>query len=84
MGIARGRFLIDTHVHAQRHAVKLRERGIKPTFDTLATEMRWGSNVVLYDNTPRLLYDMDRYGVDMCVIMPGMGMSDELNLVIVK
>lgn len=84
MGIARGRFVIDTHVHAQRHAVKMRDRGIKPTFDNLAREMRWSENVVLYDNSPRLLYDMERYGVDMCVIMPGFGMTDELNGEIVK
>lgn len=75
MGIARGRFVIDTHVHAQRHAFKFKERGIKPDYATLATGM---PDVEVYDNTPRLLYDMERYGVDMCVIMPAFGMTDEV------
>lgn len=84
MGIARGRFLIDTHVHAQRHAVKWKARGLKPDYSTLAAEMRWGSEVDVYANTDRLLYDMGRYGVDMCVIIPAFAMSDELNGEIVK
>ena len=81
MGIARGRFIIDTHVHAQRHAFKFKERGIKPDWKTLAEGM---PDVGVYDNTPRLLYDMERYGVDMCVIMPAFGMTDELNTEIIK
>jgi len=79
--IARGRFVVDTHVHAQRHAFKFRERGIKPDFKTLAEGM---PEVDVYDNTPRLLYDMERYHVDMCVILPAFGMTDELNGQIVK
>ena len=81
MGIARGRFLVDTHVHAQRHAFKFKDRGIKPDWATLAEGM---PDVEVYDNSPRLLYDMERYGVDMCVIMPAFGMTDELNAEIVK
>ena len=79
MGIARGRFTIDTHVHVQRHAVKFKERGIKPDYRSLAKEMRISKEVTVYDNSPRLLYDMERYGVDMCVIMPAFGMKDEIN-----
>lgn len=81
MGIARGRFVVDTHVHAQRHAFKFKERGIKPDYATLAEGM---PDVQVYDNTPRLLYDMERYGVDMCVIQPAFGMTDEINAEIVK
>ena len=33
--IARGRFVVDTHIHAQRHAFKFKERGIKPDFATV-------------------------------------------------
>ena len=36
-----------------------------------------------YDNTARLEYDMACYGVDMCVLLPAFGMTDELNLEIV-
>lgn len=81
MGIAVGRFIVDTHVHAQRHAFKFKARGIKPDFATLAEGM---ADVEVYDNTPRLLYDMERYGVDMCVILPAFGMTDELDAEIVK
>ena len=81
MGIARGRFVVDTHVHAQRHAFKFKERGIKPDYATLAEGMPM---VEVYDNSPRLLYDMERYGVDLCVIQPAFGMTNELNAEIVK
>jgi len=81
MGLARGRFVVDTHVHAQRHAFKFKEKGIKPDWATLAQGMR---EAEVYDNSPRLLYDMDRYGVDMCVIVPAFGMTDALNAEIVK
>jgi len=81
MGIARGIFVVDTHVHAQRHAFKFKERGIKPDFRALATGMPL---VEVYDNSDRLLYHMERYGVDMCVIQPAFGMTNELNVQIVK
>ena len=81
MGIAKGRFIIDTHVHAQRHAFKFKKRGIKPGFRALAEGM---PDVEVYDNTPRLLYDMEVYGVAMCVIIAAFGMTDELNAEIIK
>ncbi|MBW1801943.1 MAG: hypothetical protein JRJ85_14565, partial [Deltaproteobacteria bacterium] len=81
MGLARGRFVVDTHVHAQRHAFKFKDRGIKPDWAKLAEGM---PDADVYDNTERLLYDMARYQVDMCVIMPAFGMTDELNAEIVK
>jgi hypothetical protein len=34
---------------------------------------------VIYDNSARLLYDMECYGVDMCIISPAFGMTDEIN-----
>lgn len=76
MGIARGRFVVDTHVHAQRHAAKLSGRRAKADFAVLAKEMVL---METYDNSPRLLYDMERYGVDVCIIQPAFGMSNELN-----
>lgn len=62
-----GRFVVDTHVHAQRFAA-----GSVPSREAVA-----------YENTKRLQYDMEAYGVDMCVLLPAFGMSDELNLEIV-
>jgi predicted TIM-barrel fold metal-dependent hydrolase len=37
-----------------------------------------------YDNSARLLYHMDRYGVDVCVIQPAFAMTTELDMKIVK
>jgi predicted TIM-barrel fold metal-dependent hydrolase len=79
--IATGRFLVNTHVHAQRHAFKFKERGIKPAFATLAEGM---PDVEAYDNSPRLLYDMERYNVDMCVLMTAFAMTDEVDVEIVQ
>lgn len=84
MGVARGRFTIDTHVHAQRHAAKFKDRGIKPDYSTLGAEMMRSKAIEVYENTPRLLYDMERYGVDMCIIMPAFAMTDQLNAQIVE
>jgi hypothetical protein len=79
-----GRFVVDTHVHAQRFAAggALAEKRPAQTrqWDMLGATM---SGLVPYDNTPRLEYDMDCYGVDMCVLLPAFGMTDELNLEIV-
>ena len=81
MGIPRARFIVDTHVHSQRHAAKFKDRGVKGDFKTLSKEMRLMDT---YDNSPRLLYDMERYGVDMCVLQPAFGMTNEINTEIVQ
>ena len=83
MGIARGRFVIDTHVHAQRHAAKFKDGKLKADYSKLAANMVL-TGMEVYDNSPRLLYDMDRYGVDMCVLVPAFAMTDEINEAIVK
>ncbi len=71
-----GRFIVDTHVHSQRHAVGASLKGSKDYKD-LANAM---FQVEAYDNSPRLLYDMECYGVDMCVTEPFFGMTNETNL----
>ena len=81
MGLAMGIFVVDTHVHAQRHAFKFKERGIEPDYTKLAQGMPLAE---VYDNSPRLLYHMQRYNVDMCVIQPAFGMTNELNAELVE
>ena len=82
-----GRFIVDTHVHAQRHAAgpELRKAGAadpkEARYADLGKIMR---GLVTYDNSARLLYDMECYGVDMCVLLPAFGMSNELNLELVE
>ncbi|MDR1205630.1 MAG: hypothetical protein LBL26_09160, partial [Peptococcaceae bacterium] len=72
MGLAKGIFTVDTHVHAQRHAFGFQNKGLDPEYSTLAEGM---SHSVVYDNSDRLLYHMDRYQVDVCVIFPAFGMT---------
>jgi len=81
MGLAKGIFTVDTHVHAQRHAFKFQEKGIKPDYATLSGGM---TLVGAYDNSARLLYHMDRYDVDVAVILPAYAMTNEINAEIVK
>ena len=84
-----GRFVIDTHVHAQRFAVgkALREQqqrsqsGEREEWEQLSGVL---SEVEPYDNSERLLYDMECYDVDMCVLLPAFGMTDDLNRKIVE
>jgi len=82
-----GRFIIDTHVHAQRHAAgpEFKKSGKtdlkKIKYNDLASIMR---HLVTYDNSKRLLYDMECYQVDMCILHPAFGMSNELNVDLVE
>jgi predicted TIM-barrel fold metal-dependent hydrolase len=81
------RFIIDTHVHAQRHAAgpEFKKLGLddpkKIQYKDLAGLM---PHLKTYENSKRLLYDMDRYGVDMCILHPAFGMSNDLNLQLVE
>lgn len=82
------RFIIDTHVHSQRYAAgpglqeRLKKMGKeKPDYSDLYMVM---GDMDTYDNSKRLLYDMDCYGVDMCILQNAFSMSNELNLELVK
>ena len=81
-----GRFVVDAHVHAQRHAAgaELRKQGKQSPkevrYEDLSKVMR---GLQAYDNSERLLYDMHCYGVDMCVLVPAFGMTNEINAEIV-
>ena len=81
MGLAKGIFVVDTHVHAQRHAFQLQSRNVDSEFSELGMGMH---SVNTYSNADRLLYHMDRYGVDVCVIMPAFAMTNEIDKEIVK
>jgi predicted TIM-barrel fold metal-dependent hydrolase len=79
-GVAKGIFMVDTHVHAQRHAYGFQKKGEDPDYAALSSGM---SRSTVYDNSPRLLYHMDRYGVDVAVIFPAFGMTNDIDLQIV-
>lgn len=81
------RFVIDSHVHAQRHAAGPE---LKKTAGEVSKKFKYQDlarvmpKLTTYDNSGRLLYDMDCYGVDMAIIMPAFGMSNELNVQMVE
>ena len=77
MGIAKGIFTVDTHTHGQRHAFKFQEKGEDPDYATLGDGMR---KAVVYSNEERMLYHMDRYDVDVCVLLPAFAFTNEINL----
>jgi len=79
-----GRFVVDTHVHSQRHAAgpELKEK-MKASGKKQADYTDLGSSIAgieTYDNSARLLYDMECYGVDMCVLQVAFGMNNEHNI----
>lgn len=83
-----GRFVIDTHVHAQRHAAGKKASAMtaelgKDKTDYYDLESQLG-RLETYDNSDRLLFDMDCYGVDMCILRPAFGMTNELNVEIMN
>lgn len=81
-----GRFVIDTHVHAQRFAAG---KAVREATGSLEGGSAWVSlssairELEAYDNSARLLYDMDCYAVDACVLLPAFGMNNDLNLELV-
>ncbi|MER7182323.1 amidohydrolase family protein [Streptomyces hyaluromycini] len=88
-----GRFIVDTHVHAQRHAAgkKVRDSVAAANEDNKGVKVNpWrqlGANMPAmetYDNSERLLWDMGNYDIDMCVLLPAFGMSDALNAELVE
>jgi predicted TIM-barrel fold metal-dependent hydrolase len=81
MGLARGIYMVDTHVHGQRHAFKLKERNVNAEYDELVEGM---SSVEVYSNEKRLLFHMDQYNVAVAVLLPAYAMTNELNAQMVK
>ncbi|PKN67909.1 MAG: hypothetical protein CVU57_01460 [Deltaproteobacteria bacterium HGW-Deltaproteobacteria-15] len=85
-----GRFVVDGHVHSQRHAAgpelkkRLADKSAgrkKLKYSELVQVM---PQIEAYDNSERLLYDMNCYGVDMCILMASYGMTNEQNLALVE
>jgi len=89
-----GRFVVETHCHAQRHAARIQAQGEGAgNYDNLAPKMKMAvpadeadedDEVIVYDNSDRLKYDMEAYGVDMCVLLSAFGMTNEINQQIIE
>jgi predicted TIM-barrel fold metal-dependent hydrolase len=85
-----GRFVVDTHVHVQRHAAgrELAKQNDNPpnrqekiAYKNLAHVM---PKLTTYDNSARLFYDMECYGVDMCILCSAFGMNNDINVELVE
>jgi len=85
MGRYAGRLVVDVHCHGQRAIMKFRERGIKvPSTAQMYKEV---GEMTWVDNSERLLYDMERYGVDLCILQSGglaRGMDNDKDLELVE
>jgi predicted TIM-barrel fold metal-dependent hydrolase len=83
-----GRFVVDAHVHSQRFAAgpALAESGVLELTGGAQWEALGRSILDLtpYDNSKRLLHDMEQYGVDACVLLPAFGMTNDLNAELVE
>ncbi|MGW3124115.1 amidohydrolase family protein [Streptomyces sp. NPDC001107] len=86
-----GRFIVETHAHAQRVAAggavkealaKARASGTRLNPWRVLGDTMFGLQP--YDNSERLLFDMETYDVDMAVLLPAFGMTDELNATLVE
>lgn len=83
-----GRFIVDTHVHVQRFAAgpSLKESGVLATTGGAQWEALGEAllDLVPYDNSARLLADMECYDVDACVLLPAFGMNNDINAELVE
>ncbi len=89
-----GRFIIDSHVHAQRFAAgkAFKDRlqgagGAAPTpggeeYRKLHEQMT--HDLEPFDNSARLLHDMGCYGVDLCILTSAFNMTNGLNVKIAR
>ena len=77
------RFVVDTHTHITTLYQPAGEKSLE-----LARQGRWmglNGEVEPFDNSPMCLYDMARYGVDMCLLKPSMiGTTNEGQAALVK
>lgn len=83
-----GRFIVETHCHGQRHAARVQgeedfdygDLAEKMVTAVPPKEADEDDDVIIYDNSERVLRDMETYGVDMCVLLPGVfGFTNEIN-----
>ena len=68
-----GRFVVDAHIHIttlyKPKGARSEELAAKGLWNGLPAAPEDGE-VEYYDNSPLCLYDMERYGIDMCVLKP--------------
>lgn len=76
-----GRFVVDAHVHI---TTLYKPKGTTKGWDFPEGWTGLGKFVETFDNSPLCLYDMERYGIDMCVLLPSqIGPTNELQAALV-
>ena len=68
-----GRFVVDAHIHIT-------------TLYKVTKEAKEGAPIPVepFDNSPLTLYDMARYGIDMCILLPSwVGTTNEMQAMLV-
>lgn len=79
---AAGRFVVETHAHITTLYKPKGDAG--DDWNGLPMTPDAGE-VIHYDNSPLCLYDMERYGVDMCLLKPSMqGTTNEYQADLVR
>ena len=63
------RFVVDTHTHITTLYQPEGHKGLLPP-DKVKGWSGLGPPVQKFDNSPLCLYDMERYGIDMCLLKP--------------
>ena len=79
MGRSIERFVVDTHCHI----TTLYQPGTEEGWE-MVERCEWNvlqHELEPFDNCFLTMYDMDRYGVDMCILQPAFGMSNDLNCI---
>ena len=84
------RFIVDTHAHITTLYQPKGQKGIMPPEKV----KEWTVNEVMgrrivemepFDNSPLCLYDMERYGIDMCLLKPSViGTTNEAQATLVE
>ena len=76
-----GRFVVDTHIHI---TTLYKPKGMTEGWEFPEGWTGLGRFVETFDNSPLCLYDMERYGIDMCVLLPSqIGPTNELQAALV-
>jgi hypothetical protein len=63
-----GRFVVDSHVHGQRHAVRFSQNDEDD------------DGIIVYENSDQLVYNIETYEVDIALLLPAFSMTDEINV----
>jgi len=76
-----GRFVVDAHVHI---TTLYKPRGMKEGWDFPEGWTGLHGEVEPFDNSAFTLYEMERYGIDMCILKPSViGTTNEMQAMLV-